>query len=72
MGVRVQVRRVSQRLILRVMLTRKTPSLDAVIKGLVTEANSGVVFDYAAVPSGYPLSAITVERHGPLCFQYDA
>ena len=72
MGVRVPVRRVSQRLILRVMLTRKTPPLDAVIKGLVSEVNSGVNFDYAAVPFGYPLSAITVDMaHSAFILMHD-
>ena len=71
-GVRVQVRRVSQHLILLVMLTRKTPPLDAVIKGLVSEVNSRVDFDYVAVPSGYPLSAITVDMaHSAFLLMHD-
>ena len=48
------------RLILRLLCTRKTESLDAIVERLVNEVNSNVHFDLDTAPSGYPLSAITV------------
>ena len=47
-------------LILRVLCTRKTTSLDAIVERLVDEANSDVHFTLDAAPSGYSLSATTV------------
>ena len=60
-GVQVHLRRAQMRLILRLLCTRKTESLDAIVERLVNQANSGGDFDLSAVPSGYPLSAITVD-----------
>ena len=59
-GVQVHLRRAQLRLILRLLCTRKTESLDAIVERLVNQANSDVNFDLSAAPSGYPLSAITV------------
>ena len=56
-GVQVHLRRAQMWLILRLLCTRKTESLDAIVERLVNEVNSPGHFDLDAAPSGYPLSA---------------